>query len=50
MKFKELKLPGVFCIDAEPFIDERGAFRRHFCEKEFAENGIVNNMKQSNVS
>ena len=50
MKFTELELPGVFRIEAEPFEDERGAFRRHFCEKEFSEHGIVSNMKQSNVS
>ena len=50
MKFTELDLHGVFKIEAEPYEDERGAFRRHFCEKEFSDHGIVSNMKQSNVS
>ena len=50
MKFTELQLKGVFKIEAEPFEDERGAFRRHFCEKEFSSHGIVTEMKQSNVS
>ena len=50
MKFKELDIAGVYIIEPEPFIDDRGAFRRHFCQKEFLEHGIVNNMEQSNVS
>ena len=35
MIFKKQKIEGVFLIESEPFIDERGAFRRHFCQKEF---------------
>ena len=50
MKFFELKLPGVFRIEAEPFIDDRGIFRRHFCQKEFANHGIDTDVAQSNVS
>lgn len=50
MKFTQLQLKGVFKIEAEPFEDERGAFRRHFCEKEFSDHGIVTEMRQSNVS
>lgn len=50
MKFIEQKIKGVFVIEAEPYFDDRGAFRRHFCEAEFAEHGINNNVKQTNVS
>lgn len=50
MKFYEQKLKGVFVIEAEPFIDERGIFRRHFCRKEFAEHGINHVVMQSNLS
>jgi len=50
MKFIEQKLKGVFLIDAEPFIDDRGAFRRHFCKDEFAENGLNNHVAQANIS
>ena len=50
MKFIEQKLKGVFLIESEPFIDDRGAFRRHFCQKEFSEHGISNIVKQANVS
>lgn len=50
MKFFKQFIPGVFIIEAEPFMDERGVFRRHFCEKEFNDNGITTTVKQSNIS
>jgi len=50
MKFHEQELSGVYIIEPEPFIDERGVFRRHFCEREFSENGIITDVQQSNVS
>jgi len=50
MKFIEQKIANVFLIEPEPFIDDRGSFRRHFCKKEFIENGIVSDISQSNVS
>ena len=50
MIFKKQKIEGVFLIESEPFIDERGAFRRHFCQKEFASFGIENKVEQANVS
>ena len=50
MKFIEQKLKGVYLIEPTPFKDERGIFRRHFCFKEFSENGIAHVVKQANVS
>jgi len=50
MKFIEQKLPGVFLIESEPFVDDRGSLRRHFCRQEFAENGITIDIAQCNVS
>ncbi|HEY3798087.1 MAG TPA: dTDP-4-dehydrorhamnose 3,5-epimerase family protein [Caulobacteraceae bacterium] len=50
MKFTELALPGVWLIDAEPFADERGVFRRHFCADEFAAHGIAPTVAQGNIS
>ena len=50
MKFEELKLKGAFLIHAEPFEDERGVFRRNFCAKEFADNGISSEVRQANIS
>jgi dTDP-4-dehydrorhamnose 3,5-epimerase len=50
MKFHPQELPGVFLIEPNPFRDDRGVFRRHFCAKEFAQHGIASNVEQANVS
>ena len=50
MIFKELIIRGAFKIEPEPYVDERGVFRRSFCEKEFKDNGLTNNVSQSNIS
>lgn len=50
MKFSQQSIPGVFIIEPEPYMDERGVFRRHFCEKEFIKQGITTNVKQANIS
>ena len=50
MKFEELEIKGAFLIHAEPFEDERGVFRRNFCEKEFTEYGISTKVSQANIS
>lgn len=50
MKFTDLAVAGAFLIDAEPFTDERGTFRRHFCRDEFAKHGLDPNVAQGNIS
>ena len=50
MKFKELSISGAFLIKAEPFYDERGVFRRHYCQNEFETNGIRTGVLQGNIS
>lgn len=50
MKFHKQIIPGVFLIEPEPFIDDRGVFRRHFDQKQFKENSIVTNIVQANIS
>ena len=50
MKFHEQKLLGVYIIEPDSFTDDRGVFRRHFCDREFAERSIVTDVRQSNVS
>ena len=50
MKFEELEIKGAFLIHAESFDDERGVFRRNYCEKEFAQHGIVTSVAQANIS
>ena len=50
MKFIEQEIKGVFLIEPERFVDKRGIFRRHFCQKELAEFGFDFNVAQSNIS
>lgn len=50
MNFLEQKIPKVYLIEPEPFVDNRGLFRRHFCQREFAEHGIFTDIKQCNMS
>jgi len=50
MKFTEQKLAGVYLIEPEPFEDNRGVFRRHFCKEEFSENLISTVIQQCNIS
>lgn len=50
MIFLVTEIPNVYVIKPEPFSDERGLFRRHFCRKEFSEHGIVTDIEQCNVS
>jgi dTDP-4-dehydrorhamnose 3,5-epimerase len=37
MKVFRTELPGVVVVETAPFVDQRGAFARWFCEKELGE-------------
>ncbi len=50
MKFERLEIEDAYLIHAEPIKDERGVFRRSFCEKEFSNNKINSNVLQANIS
>ena len=50
MRFIPQPLPGAFLIEPTPFVDERGVFRRNFCAREFAANGIASHVLQANIS
>lgn len=50
MKFHKQDIPGVCLIEAEPYRDERGQFFRHFCQKEFKQQGLESRIVQTNVS
>lgn len=50
MKFFEQKIKGVWLIEQEPFVDERGEFRRHFCQREFDKKNIDTTIRQANIS
>jgi len=50
MKFKELEIPGVYLIEYEPIVDNRGSFVRIFCKKEFIQHNLNPDIVQSNYS
>jgi dTDP-4-dehydrorhamnose 3,5-epimerase len=50
MIFRETKLPGVFEIDLEFKIDERGFFARTWCQREFAAHGLNTSLVQCSIS
>lgn len=50
MKFRAECLPGVVSIELEPFRDERGAFARTFCAREFGAAGLPTTFAQMNLS
>ena len=50
MKFVNQKIDGLYLIIPSLHQDERGVFRRSFCEDEFASHGITFNVKQGNIS
>lgn len=50
MRFSECGLAGVFRIEAEPHVDDRGSFARLHCEREFGQRGLAARMVQTSLS
>ncbi len=50
MKLTALELAGVYRIDIEPHVDERGRFARTFCTRELGELGLDTRIAQMNLS
>jgi dTDP-4-dehydrorhamnose 3,5-epimerase len=50
MLFHEIGLPGAYLIELEKRGDERGFFARMFCQREFADRGLVSGFVQANDS
>ncbi len=50
MKFTQTSLEGAYLITPTPFEDHRGFFFRSFCVNEFAEQGLLVDIKQVNRS
>jgi dTDP-4-dehydrorhamnose 3,5-epimerase len=50
MIFTETPLKGAYLIDLEKRGDDRGFFARAFCEREFADHGLVTHFVQANNS
>jgi dTDP-4-dehydrorhamnose 3,5-epimerase len=48
--FTETTLQGVFIIDIEKIVDDRGFFARAWDKDVFKENGLNNNLVQCNIS
>jgi dTDP-4-dehydrorhamnose 3,5-epimerase len=49
VKFSQGTIAGLMIVDLEPIEDHRGFFARSWCEKEFAEHGLVGEWVQSNI-
>jgi|SRR3989344_889271 len=49
MKFLQQKIRGVYIIEPAAFIDQRGIYRRHFCQKEFKDHSIDFQVVQANI-
>lgn len=50
MKFLKQSIKGVYLIKPNIYKDQRGLFRRHFCETEFYKHKLEKKVKQANVS
>ena len=50
MIFREQEIGGVFELEPEPAVDERGLFARTYAREEFAEHGISFSVEQASVS
>lgn len=50
MIFSETKIKGVYIIEPELLLDERGFFARSFCKEEFQKNGLETDIVQCNIS
>ena len=50
MKFQELALHGVYALEGEPSVDERGSFTRTFCVDEFVAHRLEPHVAQCSVS
>lgn len=50
MRIARGPLPGIWVIEAQPHVDERGSFARIFCQREFSEHGLPQSFPQLNLS
>ena len=50
MRFIPTPLPGLFEVESEAHVDERGSFRRSWCAREFAQAGVDFQPVQASLS
>ncbi len=50
MNIHTTPLEGLYCLEASPFSDKRGAFARIFCQDELKQMGLSMSIAQMNIS
>ena len=50
MRFTATSLPGVYLVELEPRADDRGFFARTWCRREFAAQGLSDELVQCSLS
>lgn len=50
MRFSPSRIEGIYTVELERKPDERGFFARSYCEREFADHGLMSHFVQCNVS
>jgi dTDP-4-dehydrorhamnose 3,5-epimerase len=50
MEFESTPIDGAYIVRMKKIEDERGFFARLFCQKEFKDQGLVDNVVQANLS
>ena len=40
MRLVEQAIEGLYLVESDTHVDERGIFRRSFCKREFEKNGV----------
>jgi dTDP-4-dehydrorhamnose 3,5-epimerase len=50
LRFVPTRFEGAWLIESEPHVDERGAFARTWCKREFAARGLETEIAQASVS
>jgi dTDP-4-dehydrorhamnose 3,5-epimerase len=50
LKFIETPLAGLYVVEIEPVIDDRGFFARSFCARDFRAHGLEPTLVQCNIS
>jgi dTDP-4-dehydrorhamnose 3,5-epimerase len=50
MKYTEIELSGAYVIDLDPIVDDRGFFKRIWCEQVLRDEGLEYTFKQVNLS
>lgn len=50
MRFVRTKIEGLWLIEPERFVDQRGSFARTFCKQEFSDHNLATDFVQHSIS